>query len=1160
MSTDTRTSPLSPECPTQAGDRRYWGRLYGASKSLLISKLATQYNGPLVIITQDSLDVHHFQTELRFFLGQESSVPVVLFPDWETLPYDAFSPYQDIVSQRLASLAELGDLQQGILIIPVTTAMHYLMPRDCLLANRIKMQAGDTLNLEAFKHRLLNSGYVMTSQVVEHGDVAIRGSLVDLFPMGSEHPFRIDLFDDQIDSIRTFDPESQRSLDKPDSINILPAREVALTDQGIAQFRSEWRNVFEGNPSQCSIYRDVSQRLAPSGIEYYLPLFYEEVQTIFDYLPKNALVLIDEDGYGAAETFWQDIEQRYEQMRYDIERPILPPATMFIAPNDLFARLNQFPQIYMTAMEQADKPGAVNYSSTLPTRLPIDARASEPLAVFKRYLSGFPGRVLLAAETLGRRETLLELFRAHQLSPKQVSDWSAFYQSNEHFAITSAPLERGLQIDQPAIAIISETQLFGERVMQRRLRKRKKQDSDAIIRNLTELSLGAPVVHEEHGVGRYQGLVTLEVGNIPAEYIMLEYDQGDKLYVPIATLDLVSRYTGVDPEHAPLHRLGSGAWEKARKKAAQRVCDIAAELLDMHAKRAARKGVSFAIEDEAYRAFVQGFPFEETPGQMDAINDVIQDLHNDKPMDRLVCGDAGFGKTEVAMRAAFIAVQNGKQVALLVPTTLLAQQHFQNFSDRFAEWPVKVELISRFRTAKEQNTIIAGLQSGTVDIVIGTHKLIQGDIQFKDLGLVIIDEEHRFGVRQKEKFKALRSEIDVLTLTATPIPRTLNMALSNLRELSIISTPPSRRLSVKTFVREWDNALLKEAIMRELKRGGQVYFLHNRVDSIEKTAKTLRELMPEARVETAHGQMPEKELEQTMFDFYHRRFNILVCTTIIETGIDVPSANTIIIDRADKFGLAQLYQLRGRVGRSHHRAYAYLLTPDRKSVTADAIKRLEAIESLEDLGIGFTLATHDLEIRGSGEILGDEQSGHIQEIGFGMYMDLLERAVKALQSGQQPELDRSLDHGAEINLHTPALIPEDYLPDVHTRLIFYKRIASAKDDAELKELRVEMIDRFGLLSEPIQNLFAITELKLRANPIGIKKIEMFEQGGRILFQQQTHIDPAKILGLIQEQPHIYKLEGQDKFRIIKEMPEFDDRYRELQELLEHIVDPTVLDQ
>jgi transcription-repair coupling factor (superfamily II helicase) len=776
----------------------------------------------------------------------------------------------------------------------------------------------------------------------------------------------------------------------------------------------------------------------------------------------------------------------------------------------------------------------------------------EPLGILKRFIDEFNGRILIAAESTGRRETLLEMFRQHDLQPVLYQDWSAFLSATDKIGVVTVALEQGAQINDPEFAIISESQLFGERVQQRRLRKRRQQDSEAIIKNLTELTTGAPVVHEDHGVGRYQGLVTLTVNDIPAEFISIEYAQSDKLYVPVASLDLISRYTGVDPEHAPLHRLGSGQWEKAKQKASQRVYDVAAELLDMHARRLARSGNSFTVDEHEYYAFIQSFPFEETPGQADAIKAVIEDMKESKPMDRLICGDAGFGKTEVAMRAAFIAVQNGRQVALLVPTTLLAQQHYQNFKDRFADWPVKIESLSRFRSNKDQEMVLQGLTDGTVDIVIGTHKLIQDNVKFQRLGLLIIDEEHRFGVRQKEKFKALRSEIDVLTLTATPIPRTLNMALSNLRELSIIATPPSRRLSVKTFVREWSNTLLREALLREIKRGGQVYFLHNQIDTIEKAAKEIEELMPEARVRIAHGQMPEKELEQVMLDFYHRRFNVLVCSTIIETGIDVPSANTIIINRADKFGLAQLYQLRGRVGRSHHRAYAYLIVPERKAITADAVKRLEAIESLEELGVGFTLATHDLEIRGAGEILGEEQSGQIHEIGFGLYMDLLERAVYALKAGKQPELDRPLDHGAEINLHIPALIPEDYLPDVHTRLIMYKRIASAKNITELQDLQEEMIDRFGLLPEYLKNLFRITELKLKANPIGIRKIDLGQRGGRLHFSSENRVDPGKIVQLIQSQPQVYKLDGQDKIRISKDLPDVIDRFTMLDNLLNEI--------
>lgn len=1152
MPSNSRYSPFHPQLPAKTGEQFHWGRLYGSSKSLAISRLANKEDKPVVVMTRDSLQAARLTEELKFYSGDQSQINILAFPDWETLPYDLFSPYQDIISGRLATLAGLSTFRKGVLVVPVTTVMHRLLPKDYLNSHSLLLSTGQQLDINNFKRNLTAAGYTFTSQVMEHGDTAIRGSLIDIYPMGTNMPFRIDLFDEEIDSIRIFDPESQRSLDKIDSINILPAKEIALTDEGIARFRAGWREKFAGNPGQCPVYRDVSQGLAPAGIEYYLPLFYQETNTLFDYVTDDSIFILDEDVRETMEGFWNDIEDRYEQGRHDIERPLVPPQDLYLTQQDLFTRIKPFTRIHVTGMAQEERAHAVNYATSAPVQLPIDARLPEPLGILKRFIDEFNGRILVAAESTGRRETLLEMFRQHDLQPVLYPDWSAFLSATGKIGLVTAALEQGAQINDPEIAIISESQLFGERVQQRRLRKRRQQDSEAIIKNLTELTIGAPVVHEDHGVGRYQGLMTLTVNDIPAEFISIEYAQADKLYVPVASLDLISRYTGVDPEHAPLHRLGSGQWEKAKQKASQRVYDVAAELLDMHARRLARSGNSFTIDEHEYYAFIQSFPFEETPGQADAIKAVIEDMKEFKPMDRLICGDAGFGKTEVAMRAAFIAVQNGKQVALLVPTTLLAQQHYQNFRDRFADWPVKIESLSRFRTSKDQEKILQGLTDGTVDIVIGTHKLIQDNIKFQRLGLLIIDEEHRFGVRQKEKFKALRSEIDVLTLTATPIPRTLNMALSNLRELSIIATPPSRRLSVKTFVREWSNILLREALLREIKRGGQVYFLHNQIDTIEKTAKEIEELMPEARVRIAHGQMPEKELEQVMLDFYHRRFNVLVCTTIIETGIDVPSANTIIINRADKFGLAQLYQLRGRVGRSHHRAYAYLIIPPRKAITADAVKRLEAIESLEELGVGFTLATHDLEIRGAGEILGEEQSGQIHEIGFGLYMDLLERAVHALKAGKQPELDRPLDHGAEINLHIPALIPEDYLPDVHTRLIMYKRIASAKNPAELQDLQEEMIDRFGLLPEYLKNLFRITELKLKANPIGIRKIDLGQRGGRLHFSSENRVDPGKIVQLIQNQPQVYKLDGQDKIRISKDLPDVMDRFTMLDNLLNEI--------
>ncbi len=1152
-------SPLNPALPRRPGERRYWGRLYGSSKALALSAAVEQNQGPLLVLTEDLNSARRLSAELDFYFqhrgrheGRDKSAHAQLtFPDWETLPYDCFSPYQDIISDRLATLVELGRFSAGILVVAVSTSMHRLLPKDYLVANSLSLKKGQTLNIETFRRRMEQGGYRIVSQVMEHGEIAIRGSLVDIYPMGAAQPYRIDLFDDEIDSIRPFDAESQRSLAKIAEIRILPAREVALTEAAISRFRANWRSRFAGNANNCPLYREVSAGIAPAGIEYYLPLFYEQTQSLFDYLPENCTVALDEDVYAAAESFWDDIENRYEQGRHDLARPPLPPVDAFYAPAALFSRLQAFPQVRLSAMKQRqERAGTVNFSTRAALKLPIDARAKEPLGIVKRFLDEFQGRVLLVAESPGRRETMLQLLARHGLRPGLLDGWWAFLDSSQSLALTVAALEQGAVLDEPQLAVISEAQLFGERVQQRRLRRRRQQQTDAIVRNLSELNIGAAVVHEEHGVGRYHGLITLSIGDIEAEFIHLEYAQGDKLYVPVASLELISRYAGVDPEHAPLHRLGSGQWEKARRKAAAQVRDVAAELLELHARRAARPGTSMTVDEDSYHAFLQGFPFEETPGQADAINDVLEDLRSAKAMDRLICGDAGFGKTEVALRAAFITVQNHRQVALLVPTTLLAQQHYQNFKDRFADWPVRVEVLSRFVPRKEQEKIITDLNSARVDIVIGTHRLLQGDIRFSRLGLMIIDEEHRFGVRQKEQFKSMRAEVDVLTLTATPIPRTLNMALSELRELSIIATPPAKRLAVQTFVREWNEAVLKEALLREIKRGGQVYFLHNKVEDIEQQAKRVAALIPEARVQLAHGQLPERQLERVMLDFYHRRFNVLVCTTIIETGIDVPSANTIIINRADKFGLAQLYQLRGRVGRSHHRAYAYLVVPARRAMTRDAQRRLEAIEALEDLGIGFTLASHDLEIRGAGEILGDEQSGQIQEIGFGLYMELLERAVGALKSGKQPQLERPLDHGTEINLHIPALIPADYLPDVHTRLIMYKRIAGAADEEELQSLQEEMIDRFGLHPEPVKNLFQITGLKRRAMQLGIRKIDLGAQGGRIHFHEQADIDPAHVIELIQSAPQHYRLDGQDRLKITRELPDTAAKYHILSELFD----------
>ena len=1130
-----------------------WERLHGCSKALAITSAAKQHAAMFVVVTADQSGAHRLMEELAFFNPAGTGQRVLLFPDWETLPYDQFSPYQDIVSDRLAALVELRSMHSGILVVPVSTLMHRLLPADYLLANSLVLRTGQTLETENFRKDLGNRGYRSVSQVMEHGDMAVRGSILDIYPMGSDVPFRLDLFDNDIDSIRVFDIETQRSLEKTDEIRILPAREVPLTAPAIDLFRSNWRLRFAGNPGRSPVYADVSNGIAPAGIEYYLPLFYSHTGSLVDYFPENPVIMLDEGVYDAAREFQGLAENRYEQREHNEERPLLTPQEMFFPADEALGMLAEYPQVHAGGSGiggAADK--TINYSTGFPRKFPINARAQDPMAVFRHFLEEFSGRALIVAESVGRRETVMELFREEKTRPALCRDWDEFMADEVGFGLTVAPLERGAVLERPSVVILSESQLFGERAQQRRLRKRRRQLTDSIVGSLTELSVGAPVVHEEHGVGRYRGLVTLTVNGIEAEFISLEYDQGDKLYVPVAALDLVSRFVGMDAEHAPLHRLGSGQWLKAKRKALKKVYDVAAELLELHARRAAVDGHAFNVDNNAYQAFAQDFPFEETPGQADAIQGVLEDMRAAAPMDRLVCGDSGFGKTEVAMRAAFVAVENNKQVALLAPTTLLAQQHYQNFRDRFADWPVRIEMLSRFVSRKEQSAIEEALCAGQVDIVIGTHKLLQSGLAYKNLGLVIIDEEHRFGVRQKEKLKSVRAHVDVLTLTATPIPRTLNLALSDLRSLSIIATPPSKRLPIKVFIQEWNSEWVTEALLREIKRGGQVYFVHNAIESIDKTAAEVSRLVPESRIRIAHGQMPEKELEQVMLDFYHLRFNVLVCTTIIETGIDVPSANTIIINRADKFGLAQLYQLRGRVGRSHHQAYAYLITPERQAISAGAAKRFEAVEALEELGMGFTLATHDMEIRGVGEILGDEQSGQVQEIGFGLYMSLLERAVASLQAGRQPELDRPLDHGTEVDLHIPALIPADYLPDVHARLVMYKRIAGAEQDAALWDLKEECIDRFGLLPEALQNLFRLAGLKQRTQALGIRKIDLGGKGGRIYFQENADIDTGKLINLLQANPRSYKLEGGDKLRVSQELADAQARFRFLDEFLDSL--------
>ena len=1140
---DERYSPLSPPPPCALGEAQGWTRLYGAAKSMAIASLAASHDVPVVLIAPDAATALQFEREIAFF---QPTLPCFEIPDWETLPYDRFSPYQDITSARIATLSQLPQIERGVIVIPVPTAMHRFAPCEWMSGRAFSLKAGERLDRDAFRRRLDAAGYRASAQVAEHGDYAVRGSLIDVFPMGGDTPFRIDLFDDEIETLRLFDVESQRSMATVDVMDVLPAREFPLDDVAIREFRRAWRLEFEGSPQHCSLYQDISEGLVPAGIEYYLPLFFDELDLITDYFPDNALIVIDEGVAGAAEQFEHSFTERYEALCHDTERPIVAPSRMFTEFEAVEQRLTAFAQTRLSGIEPSPHTTSIQFGTRAPVHVPVNARAADPFALLRNHTERAAGRILFLADSLGRRETLLELFSAHPFRPQAFESWSDFLDADAKVGIAVAPLRDGAEIDLPRVSLLTEEQLFGERALQRR---RSGTDNEAVVRNLTELHEGSPVVHEQHGVGRYQQLEVLTVGEITNEFIKIEYADGDILYVPVSALNLISRYSGVDPDHAPLHKLGSGQWDKARKKAAEKIRDVAAELLEINARRAARKGHAFAIEHDAYKTFEQNFPFEETADQESAVEAVFGDMQNEQPMDRLICGDVGFGKTEVAMRAAFIAVNDGRQVAILVPTTLLARQHFETFKDRFADWPVRVEQLSRFRDSKATRIALDGLVDGTVDIVVGTHKLLSQDVVFKRLGLLIVDEEHRFGVRQKEKIKALRSSVDILTLTATPIPRTLNLALAGTRELSIIATAPARRLAIKTFVREWSASLLREAILREIGRGGQVYFVHNKVETIEQMAGDLRGIAPEARVGVAHGQMRERALEQVMLDFYHGRCNVLLCSTIIESGIDVPNANTIIINRADKFGLAQLYQLRGRVGRSHHRAYAYLVVPHRKAMTGDAIKRLEAIESLEELGVGFTLATHDLEIRGAGEILGEEQSGHIQEIGFGLYSDLLKRTVTALKLGRGIDLDDALDARVEVELRIPALLPEDYLPDVHARLILYKRIASAKGSEEINDLREEIIDRFGVFGSPVDNLFRVTLLRLDSERLGIRRIDLGRRGGRIEFQPNPDIDSSSVIDLVQTDPD-YRMDGGDKIRIVKDLPDAEARFEELAFLFE----------
>jgi transcription-repair coupling factor (superfamily II helicase) len=1124
-----------------------WSGLHGSALAVAIDGAANAYRGVTLVVTRSSHQAQVLARDLELIATK--SLPVQLFPDHETLPYDPFSPHPDIIAERLKTLSSLASLTQGILLTPVTSLMQRLPPADYIRQRSFDLSTGQNLVIDEFRKQLNNAGYDSSEQVYQAGQYAIRGSVLDLFPAGSSTPYRLDLFDEEIDSIRGFDPESQRSTSRVERIELLPAREYPCDEPAIEDFRRAFRLRFDVDMRRVTLYQDLRTGIHPQGLEQYLPLFYPQTSSLLDYLQQDSRLLLQPGVHEAANDHMRRTTERWEQRRHDVERPVLDPWELFFTPEELEKQLDPYATTHLPDPAARNKPV---FASEPAPDLHIHERGKEAATALLSFMDEFDGRILFAADTPGRREVLRTTLAAFDIRPEPVEVFADFVLGSDRLGLAILPVDEGFLIPDE-LALITESQLFGGRSRPKAQRfVQSERDPESIIRNLTDLLEGAPVVHEDHGVGRYQGLEVLEIDGRQAEFLMLEYAGNDKLYVPVSSLHLVSRFTGSDPETAPLHRLGSQQWEKARRKAAKQVRDVAAELLDLYSRRLARQGYAFPLDEKLYAEFASGFPFEETADQQTAIEAVIGDLESQQPMDRVVCGDVGFGKTEVALRAAFVAVQAGRQVAILVPTTLLAQQHFSTFSDRLADWPIKVELLSRFRTGSQSTQVLQQLQNGSVDIVIGTHRLIQKDIRFNKLGLVIIDEEQRFGVQQKERLKQLRAEVDLLTLTATPIPRTLNMAMSGIRDLSIIATPPARRMAVKTLISEWDKALLREALLRELQRGGQVFFLHNEVKSIERIAREVQELAPHARVAVAHGQMRERDLEKIMLDFYRQRYNILVCTTIIESGIDVPTANTIVINRADRFGLAQLHQLRGRVGRSHHRAYAYLIVPERRSMTVDARKRLEAIASLEELGAGFTLATHDLEIRGAGELLGAEQSGQINQVGFSLYSDMLARAVEALKNGDEPDLDATVRQAAEIELHIPALIPESYLVDVQARLTLYKRIASAKDSGALRELQVEMIDRFGLLPGPVRNLFEIAELRLIADRIGIIRLDLGPQGGRLEFQEQTRADPAALIRLIQERSVDFRLDGPQKLRILLREEEDTKRFVEARGLLERL--------
>ena len=1129
------TSPLSPTIPTGAAPVLCWQGLHGAAEGLAICHSATLFEGLLVVVVQDVRRLHMLEAEIDFFQDPIEPIPVHRLLDWECLPYDLFSPHPDITSQRLRTLSRLPQTKRGILLLTLETLIQRLPPKPFILEQSFSLEVGEPLDMEAMRERLSNSGYRLVGQVMAPGEFAVRGGLFDIFAMGARYPFRLDLFGEMIEGIRLFDPETQRSAESTTTISLLPAREFPITSESIDLFRQNFRRLFEGDPQQQQIYREVSRGNPSQGIDYYFPLFFENTGTLFDYLPDAVGWVIDRALPEASNTFWSGIHDRHALVAQDPERHVLPPHYLFQTTQELTEKMSDQQVIHLTQ----GSGSIVSYGTKLPGEYPVETDKDSPYNSLISHLRTTNRTILIVADSLGRKEVLKEIIESYGFNSTD-SHWKGITSRDPtviNFSVGS--LERGLILENEQIEVISNTQLYGRRVTRERRSERSARDPHSIIRSLAELNIGDPIVHDEHGVGRYLGLQTLGIEQQDTEFLALEYRDGDRLYVPVLSLDVVNRYIGGQADQITLNKLGTEDWSRSKQRAQEKTYDVAVELLELQAARQGRVGLAMEIPGREYVSFSSRFPYEETPDQLSAMSEVLTDLESGNPMDRMICGDVGFGKTEIALRAAFIAVHNNKQVAVLVPTTLLAQQHFNTFAERFSGTAINIGLLSRFRGAADNKTLLSALRDGTPDIVIGTHRLLQTDVAFKDLGLLIIDEEHRFGVRQKERLKQLRREVDILALTATPIPRSLNLGLSGLREISVIGTPPKDRLAVKTFVRQWSDALVRDACLRELHRAGQIYFLHNSVQTIHRTADQLQTLIPEATIGIAHGQQPERELERVMQDFYHQRFNLLICTTIIESGIDIPSANTIIINRADRMGMAQLHQLRGRVGRSNHQAYAYLIVPPPESMTNNAERRLDAISSLSELGAGFALASHDLEIRGAGQLLGEKQSGAIDEIGFSLYSDYLHRAIRELSIGDHAQGAFVEPCAVDINLNVTALLPEDYLPDVHERLVFYKRLANTTHREEIKELQLEAIDRFGLLPEAARTLFRVTKIKLAAGLIGIEKLHLGRHGGEIRLSEQTSADPAFLLQMIHDAPEDYRIRPDNVIHLTAplEMPE-----------------------